>query len=69
MINVKNNYKDLLECYSVASEHFQRTGSTRLLKFVLGELERFERIFIECYSVEELSTLQGELGSQGLLIV
>ncbi|WP_338786265.1 hypothetical protein [Metabacillus sp. FJAT-53654] len=69
MENVKGNYKSLLLDYSEANRIFQETGRTRLLSFALGELERFERSFIEHYSLEELLEMQEELGSQGLLIV
>lgn len=61
MENIKNNYSDLLGCYQLASEHYLSTGSTRLLKFALEELNNFERSFIRSYSVEQLQELQYSL--------
>ncbi|TCP28793.1 hypothetical protein EV207_11518 [Scopulibacillus darangshiensis] len=69
MENVKHNYKALLMEYDKASEFFQETGFTRLLAHALENLERFERVFIKYFSLEELQELQVELGSQGLAIV
>lgn len=69
MENVKNNYRALLMEYEQASEFYQKTGLTRLLAHALNNLERFERSFVECWSLEKLQEIQIELGSQGLMIV
>ncbi|PGT81575.1 hypothetical protein [Bacillus sp. AFS040349] len=69
MENVKNNYKSLLLDYSEASRIAQETGRLRLLSFALAELERFERSFIEHWSLEELLELQADFNTQGLMIL
>lgn len=69
MVNVINNYKSLLIEYERASQIYQETGLTRLLAHSLENLEKFERKFIELYSLEELLQLQKELGAELLLAV
>ncbi|MBG9545455.1 hypothetical protein ABE29_22595 [Cytobacillus firmus] len=68
MDNVKNNYKALLMEFEEASQFYQRTGLSRLLAHSLENLERFERLFVNCYSLEELEELQVELETQGLVL-
>ncbi|MBP1970014.1 hypothetical protein J2Z83_002122 [Virgibacillus natechei] len=67
--NIKTNYKDLLSTYDTASKHYEETGSMRLLKHTLENLESFERSFIECYSLGKLMELQSELSAQEMVIV
>lgn len=62
MENVINNYKALLLEYDYASEVYQNTGLTRLLAHAIDNLERFERAFVECWSLEELLELQVQVG-------
>ncbi|MBD1224797.1 hypothetical protein [Virgibacillus halodenitrificans] len=69
MKNVINNYKNLLEIYEFASELYLKTNSIKLLKYAINELEQFERLFVEYYSLNELQELQMELGSQMIAIV
>jgi hypothetical protein len=69
LVNVINNYKSLLIEYEKASQIYQETGLTCLLAHALENLEKFERKFIELYSLEELLKLNSELGAQLSLVV
>ncbi|WP_408010789.1 hypothetical protein ACJROX_10925 [Pseudalkalibacillus sp. A8] len=61
MGNIRENYKALLMEYKEASDFYQKTGLTRLLAHSMDNLEKFERSFSECYSLEELLELKDEL--------
>lgn len=69
MENIKAYYEDLLRSYDTASQHFEETGSIRLLKHTLEELENFERTLIKHYSIEKLMELQSQLSSKQVAIV
>ncbi|MFB5660783.1 hypothetical protein [Alteribacillus sp. HJP-4] len=69
MENVLNNYKNLIQSYEAASKHFQETGSVKLLSYALEALEKFERKFIECWSVSQLMEMQDNLEAQGLMTI
>ncbi|MCE7792307.1 hypothetical protein K8O68_07720 [Salipaludibacillus sp. CUR1] len=68
MENIKVNYQRLNQSYEVASKYYQETGSTHLLKFALEELETFERSFLAHYDIEELISIQDELGMEQAIL-
>lgn len=61
MENVQENYRGLLNRYSVASQYFQETGDASFLSTTLAMLESFERLFLEVYSFEEFLDLREKL--------
>lgn len=61
MENIQENYRGLLNRYSVASQYFQETGDASFLRATLDMLESFERLFLEVYSFKEFLDLREEL--------